>query len=93
MDLRLPAGLTSRSSFCNAVLINIVEMVRVSALIGAVALATAATAAAVDSKASKTSCATPLPTVDLGYGRWSAKINVGYFAPLSTARGSLCVFL
>lgn len=67
-------------------------MVRVSALIGAVTLATAATAAAVDSKASKTSCATPLPTVDLGYGRWSAKINVGYFVPLPTARGSYAYF-
>ncbi|KFY90305.1 hypothetical protein V500_05211 [Pseudogymnoascus sp. VKM F-4518 (FW-2643)] len=50
-------------------------MVRVSALIGALALATAATAAAVESKASTTSRAAPLPTVDLGYGLWSAKIN------------------
>ncbi|OBT43811.1 hypothetical protein VE00_06304 [Pseudogymnoascus sp. WSF 3629] len=52
-------------------------MVRVSALIGAVALATAATAAAVQAKVTvtTTSCATPLPTVDLGYGLWSATIN------------------
>ncbi|KFY69939.1 hypothetical protein V499_09615 [Pseudogymnoascus sp. VKM F-103] len=52
-------------------------MVRVSALFGAVALATAATAAAVQAKVTvtKTSCPTPLPTVDLGYGLWSASIN------------------
>ncbi|KFY48427.1 hypothetical protein V495_01341 [Pseudogymnoascus sp. VKM F-4514 (FW-929)] len=54
-------------------------MVRVSALIGAVALASAATAAAVKSKVTATitatDCATPLPTVDLGYGLWSGKIN------------------
>ena len=67
-------------------------MVRVSALIGAVALATAATAAAVESKASTTSRAAPLPTVDLGYGLWSATINVSYFSPLPTARGSLGLF-
>ncbi|ELR09469.1 hypothetical protein VC83_00616 [Pseudogymnoascus destructans] len=52
-------------NFCNAILIDIVKMVRVSlsvsALIGAVALASAAPA--------------PLPTVDLGYGLWSASIN------------------
>jgi hypothetical protein len=58
-------------------------MVRVSALIGAVALASAATAAAVGSKVTATitatDCATPSPTVDLGYGLWSGKINVGDF--------------
>ena len=70
-------------------------MVRVSALIGAVALATAATAAAVQAKVTvtTTSCATPLPTVDLGYGLWSASINVSYFCPLRTARGCLGLFL
>lgn len=62
-------------------------MVRVSALFGAVVLATAVSAAARPKATVTTTCSSPSPTVDLGYGVWSGKINVSLLLSIDNFLG------